>query len=79
MTFEQLLGFSDSRLGYNASKNQLLFENNTIISRSNGKAFSTGTLEIVSLSELREQVSKVETGLPNNLKQSAVSYKCVKE
>ena len=79
MTFEQLLGFSDSRLGYNASKNQLAFENNTIISRSNGKAFSTGTLEIVSLSELREQVSKVETGLPNNLNQSAVSHKCVKE
>lgn len=79
MTFRELLGFSDNMLGYDATKNLLKHVNGTITSSKNGKVYSTGILEIVSLSELREQASKIETCGTNKLSHSPVESKDVKE
>ena len=79
LTFAQLLGFSDKIVGYDATKNLLKHVNGTITSCKNGKIYSTGTLEIVSLSELREQVSKIETCRTNKLRHSPVERKDVKK
>ena len=56
--FLNLLGFSDSKIGYEKTKEKLhIGKDGSIQSKVNGKSFGMGHLEILSLRELRERVS----------------------
>ena len=58
MNIKTLIGFDDSKLEYNVTKNKLTFDKeNNIIYAPNGNKFSTGNLEIISLEELRTKIS----------------------
>jgi len=61
--FRNLLGFSDSTIGYQKTKEKLLIGNdNRIQSKVNGKSFGIGQLEVLSLRELRERLPTEPSG-----------------
>lgn len=66
MTFEQLIGFSDTQVGYQGTKVRLKCQDHKIISKENGKEYGIGDFEIISLTNLRERVKTIESGIGRN-------------
>lgn len=67
--FERITGFKET--GYDTTRRQLEVEGTQLRSRVNGKSYSIGELELVSLQALRERL-KASGGLPGRLKASIV-------
>jgi hypothetical protein len=65
--FEKLTGFRE--IGYNDTRAKLRVEDRQLKSLINGKSYSVGKLELVSLQTLREKVRCV-SGLSGRLKVS---------
>ena len=58
MNIKSLIGFEDHKIGYNGTKNKLVFDaENNMIHTPNGNKFGTGNLEILSLQDLRTRIS----------------------
>ncbi|MDA8638487.1 hypothetical protein N9L22_01785 [Candidatus Poseidonia alphae] len=55
MGIKQLIGFSDSRVGYSQTKQMIQFDGRFITSTSNGKRFDVGEFEFLTLAELRSR------------------------
>jgi len=68
--FERITGFRE--VGYDATRRQLEVKGSQLRSSANGKSYSIGELELVSLQALRERL-KVSGGLPGRLKVSIVT------
>jgi len=64
--FTNLVGFSDSKLGYRVAKENLEFVDGKIISKKNGKKFGAGHLEVVSLADLRNRVTSISPSEKNS-------------
>ena len=56
--FERLTGFRE--LGYSETRDRLAVEGGRLRSLVNGKSFGIGTLELVSLQELRDRVKSAD-------------------
>jgi len=57
--FEKLVGFREG--SYDETRNKLRISENQLISKINGAKFSTGTLKILSLAELRSEARKTNS------------------
>jgi len=68
--FERITGFKET--GYEATRRQLEVEGTQLRSRVNGKSYSIGELELVSLQALRERLKDIGV-LPGRLKVSIVT------
>lgn len=68
--FECITGFRET--GYDATRRQLEVEGSQLRSLVNGKSYSIGELELVSLQDLRARL-KASEGLPGRLKVSIVT------
>ena len=68
--FEKLTGFREA--GYEETRAKLKVEGRQLKSRVNGKSYSVGHLELMSLLELRDRV-QTSGGLPGRLKPSVVA------
>jgi len=67
--FERLTGFSEAE--YNDTRSKLKLDGTQLRSLVNGKSYGIGTLELVSLQDLRDRVA-AGSGLPGQLKVSLV-------
>ena len=68
--FEELTGFREA--GYDDTRGKLKVEGGQLKSLVNGKSYSIGELELVSLQALRERVASAGA-LPGRLKVSVVT------
>jgi hypothetical protein len=61
MGTKRLLGFSDSRVGYEKTKQNLEFNGASVCSLVNGQSFDIGEFELLTLTELRARVSAIQS------------------
>ena len=61
MSINPLIGFSDSQVGYEQTKQNLEFDGALVRSLSNGQSFSIGEFELCTLKELRESVNTIQS------------------
>ena len=61
MSIAYLIGFSDSKVGYDRTKTLLEFDGQCIHSTKNGQRFGVGVFEFVRLSELRSRVAELRS------------------
>lgn len=57
MSIANLIGFSDSRVGYSRTKTLLKFDGQCVQSQRNGQRYGVGEFEFLRLSELRSRVA----------------------
>ena len=57
MPIKRLIGFSDTQVGYEQTKQNLEFDGESVHSLVNGQSFGIGKFELLTLKELRARVS----------------------
>ena len=61
MPIKRLIGFSDTQVGFEQTKQNLEFDGESVHSLVNGQSFGIGEFELLTLKELRSRVSAVQS------------------